>query len=154
MTAEETRKFQEKPLARLIGKLPFLAGCDDAERTAVAHLGIYLMSCRDTKPYFHPHEGDNGHILDRLRLIMSFRGGDRAIIDRGMALIGLQMLHDYKRDVEIDAAIGKYNPLAEGAFDFETTRDELLATIRATESEEMDEDYDDEIAPLSYWSSP
>lgn len=138
MTAEERSRFEAKTVARLIGAIPFLAGCDNPERTAVAHLGTYLLSVRETKPFFHPSAKDDEHILARLRLGMSFQGGDSAIIDKGMAILALNMLNDYVRDIQIDAAMGKHNPVASGAFHADHIGDELMRTIESVSCPEMD----------------
>ncbi len=153
MDTVESEWLRTKPIARLIGAIPFLAGCRNAARTAVAHLGTYIMSIRETKPYFNASSQDDGSILDRLQLIGHFDGGDRAVIERGMALVALSMVLDYQRDIQIDAAIGKYNPVASGAFDFETTRERLEQTIQAVDCPQMDEILNlDDIGTLGYWS--
>ncbi len=146
MDTKELEWLRKKPVAKLIAAIPFLAGCDQPARTAVAHLGTYLLSIRETKPFFNADTTDDGDILDRLRLIMNFRGGDAAVIDRGMALLALNMLDDYKRDVQIDAALGKYNPVASGAFDYEAVRTELIRRIEAGCTVAVDK-YD-EIGPI------
>jgi hypothetical protein len=154
MDSAEAEWLRTKPIARLIAALPFLAGCRHASRTAVAHLGTYLMSIRDTKPYFNASSQDDGDILDRLQLIGNFDGGDKGVIDRGMALIALSMILDYQRDIQIDAAIGKYNPVASGAFDFEATRERLEQTIQAVDCPQMDEILSmDDVGTLGFWSS-
>lgn len=133
MEPAEREWLRAKPVARLVAALPFIAGCKQPERTAAAHLGTYLLSIREAKPYFNATEEDDADIMDRLRLGMSFNGGDQAIIDKGMALLALNMVDDYERDVQIDAAMGKYNPVASGAFDAERVRTELRSRINAVE---------------------
>ncbi|MCG8481270.1 MAG: hypothetical protein MI724_19405 [Spirochaetales bacterium] len=142
MDAEELVWLREKPVARLIAAIPFLAGCDQPARTAVAHLGTYILSIRETKPFFNADPTDDGDILDRLRLIMNFRGGDAAIIDKGMALLALTMIIDYERDTQIDAAVGKYNPVASGAFDYHAIHSDVIGRIEAVDCPEMDKIFD------------
>ena len=142
MDEEERARLHDKPVAKLIAAIPFLAGCDQPARTAVAHLGTYILSVRETKPFFNAEPTDDGDILARLRLIMNFRGGDEAIIDRGMALLALTMIVDYDRDVQIDSAIGKYNPVASGAFDYDIMYSTLMRRIEAVDCPAMDEIYD------------
>lgn len=151
MTAEETRRFKEKDVARLIGSLPFIAGCEDAERTAVAHLGTYILSVKETKPYFNPHRGDNTDIFERLRLGMNFKGGDKAILEKGMSILALNMIDDYARDVHIDEALGKYNPVQDGAFDPAAVREELLKKIQAVKSPEIDTIIYGGVGTRGYW---
>ena len=151
MDEEERARFRDKPVARLIAAIPFLAGCDQPARTAVAHIGTYILSVRDTKPFFNADPTDDGDILARLRLIMNFRGGDAAIIDRGMALLALTMIVDYKRDIQIDAAMGKYNPVASGSFDYDIMQADLVRRIEATNCPAMDEIYDSDIDIEARW---
>ena len=145
MNDEERAKFRDKPVARLIASIPFLAGCDQPARTAVAHLGTYILSVRETKPFFNADPSDDGDILERLRLIMNFRGGDAAVIDKGMALLALTMLVDYERDIQIDAAMGKYNPVASHAFDYDTIHADLVRRIEAVDCPAMDEVFNQEV---------
>ena len=153
MEAEELAWLREKPVARLIAAIPFLAGCDQPARTAVAHLGTYILSIRETKPFFNADPTDDGDILARLRLIMNFRGGEAAVIDKGMALLARNMLDDYRQDIQIDAVLGKYNPVASGAFDYEVARTELNHRIENTDT--VSDEYSD-IGPIvrGTWGGP
>jgi hypothetical protein len=151
MDAEESRSFKEGRIARLIAAIPFLAGCEDAERTAVAHLGTYLLSVRETKPYFNARPEDGASALERLRLISDFKGGDQKIIERGLCLLALNMVSDYRRDIEEDARLGKYNPISAGAWDFQETVAELEYKILCAPCPEMDEIVSMTAIPMAYW---
>jgi len=151
MNALEAKALRENRIARLVAALPFLAGCEDAGRTAVAHLGTYLLSVRDTKRWFCATPEDGSSILERLRLGASFKGGDKDILQRGMSLLALNMISDYKRDLAEDAALGKYNPLGAGDFKFEETVEELEWAIAKRPCDEMDEIINAGEMPLSYW---
>jgi hypothetical protein len=153
MTEEESDRFQAGSIAKLIAAIPFLAGCEDAERTAVAHLGTYLLSIRETKPYFSARAEDSTSVLERLRLGSSFKGGDRRIIERGLCLLALNMVSDYQRDLGEDAALGKYNPIAAGAWDYKDTVADLQWKILNTECAEMEEILPLVVVPMSYWSA-
>jgi hypothetical protein len=154
MTDDESVFLKNKDIAKLIAALPFLAGCEDAERTAVAHLSTYVLSWRETKSYFNAQPGDNGSVFDRLRLIMSFKGGDHEIIERGMSLLALNMITDYRRDAEEDVFLGKYNPVSDGEFDYETLTAELKGRIDAIKCPEMDKIADPEVTPDGFWGGP
>jgi hypothetical protein len=151
MTEDEREELRGSRIAKLIAATPFLAGCDDAERTAVAHLGTYLLSIRETKPYFNTRPEDARGPLERLRLISSFSGGDRRIIERGLCLLALNMVSDYKRDIEEDERLGKYNPIAAGAWDFEDTVVDLQYKIISVECEEMEEIAPMAAIPMAFW---
>lgn len=151
---EEERKFlQEKHVAKLIAAIPFLAGCEDAERTSVAHLGTYLLSVRETKKYFNAKPDDSESVIERLRLIGNFKGGDQTIIDRGMNLLALNMISDYRRDAEEDVFLQKYNPVSAGDFDYESAITELKERIEEVACPEMDKIMTLSIAPLVFWSA-
>jgi hypothetical protein len=151
MTAEERARFSEGRVAKLIAAIPFLAGCEDAERTAVAHLGTYLLSIKETKPYFNARPEDRVSPLERLRLGSNFKGGDQRIIQRGLCLLTLNMVSDYKRDIEEDERLGKYNPIAAGAWDFEDTVADLQYKVISVDCEEMDKIVSIDAIPLSFW---
>ncbi|HAE21693.1 MAG TPA: hypothetical protein DCG47_05135 [Spirochaetaceae bacterium] len=153
MDASEAEALRGNRIARLVAALPFLAGCEDAARTAVAHLGTYLLSVRETKGWFCATPADGSSIMERLRLGASFKGGDKDILERGMSLLALNMVSDYKRDLTEDAACGKYNPIAAGDFAFEETVESLLWAIAKVPCAEMDEIISPGEMPLSYWVS-
>jgi hypothetical protein len=151
MTEAEKKSFAEGRIARLIAAIPFLAGCEEAERTAAAHLGTYLLSLRETKSYFNASAGDGLTVLERLRLISNFKGGDARIIERGLCLLALNMVSDYQRDIEEDAALGKYNPISAGAWDYKDTVIDLKYRIMSVECEEMEELSPIDMVPMSFW---
>ena len=151
MDESERNWLRDKRIAKLIGALPFLAGCEQPERTAVTHLSTYLLSIKETKPFFNADPSDDIDILERLRLIMNFRGGDPNIIDKGMSLLALSMLDDYKRDIHIDETFGKYNPVGAGSFDYESTREKLLSRIDTVACPQMDEILNSDMGGESYW---
>ena len=138
MQPHEREWFRNKPVARLIAAIPLMAGCQDAERTAVAHLGSYLLSIKSTKPYFNATTADDTDIFERLRLGMNFVGGDEAVIDKGMSMLALCMVIDYSQDAHEDSMRGKYNPVHSGAFDYGAVREDLEERIAAVECPEMD----------------
>ena len=151
LTAGEHERLHASPVAKLIAAIPFLAQCDDAERTAVAHLGTYLLSVRETKRYFCATAADDTSVLERLRLISAFKGGDPAIIDRGMCLLALEMVSDYRRDAEEDVFRGKHNPISSGDWDHDEVVADLTRRIEAVESPEMDAIMSIALAPDVFW---
>ncbi len=152
MTQEERERFHGSRIAKLIGAIPFLAQCEDAERTAVAHLGTYLLSIRETKRYFNANREDRVSVLARLRLGSNFEGGEKAIIDRGLSLLALNMVYDYRRDAEEDVFLGKYNPVSEGDIDFALAIENLTRTIEAIPCGEMEEILPVQAAAEDFWN--
>src|SRR5689334_16668715 len=49
----QRERLAENPVARLIAELPFLAGADQAERTAYAHLSVLLTAARNPRVFGH-----------------------------------------------------------------------------------------------------
>ncbi len=141
MNDEESEWFGNKKIARLIAAIPFLADCGQPERTALNHLGSYLFSIRPaSKKYFDCTEDDHtgGNIIQRLETINTFIGGDKNIIKKGMALLSLCMISDYKRDMQADKQAGKFNPLNSGSIDYEKAESQLTGTINEIRNSEMD----------------
>lgn len=152
MSAEETERFTGHPIARLIAALPFVAGCERPERTAAVHLGTYVLSVRDTRHLFYATESDDRGVFARLEPIAQFDGGDPAVIEKGMALIALNMVVDYRRDRELDSAVGKHNPFASGAWEADSVVAELHRTIEATACPELETIMSGGDGTESYWA--
>jgi hypothetical protein len=153
MTEHERQRFRRGMVAKLIAAIPFLAGCEDAERTAVSHLGTYLLSVRETKPYFNARPEDGASPLERLRLGSNFKGGDQRIIEKGLCLLALNMVSDYQNDIEEDERLGKYNPIAAGAWDFKTMVEDLEWKIINVPCEEMDSIAPIRAIALAWWAN-
>lgn len=152
LSAEQTQALLGKDIANLIAALPFIAGCGHPGRTACAHVGTYLLSFK-AGAYFNADAGDNLGIYDRLSLVYGFQGGNPGLIRKGMALLALNMLADYKRDQASDAQKGKYNPLNAGAFVYETEKAKLEADIDAVVSPDIDAILTKEVAVQVWWQS-
>jgi len=139
MDESERTRFASKPIARLIAALPYLAGCERPERTAIEHLGVYVLSVRSTRCAFFASPDDDRDVFARLEPIMRFRGGDRSIIERGMTLLALNMVADYDRDQGVDRVLGKYNPIAAGTWDADAMAGALRRRATEIDCPEMDE---------------
>jgi hypothetical protein len=138
MNKEDQEWLLNKNLAKLIAAIPYLAGCDDPGRTAITHLGAYILSIR-IKTVANCQPTDDINLFRRLEMINNFIGGDQAIIQKGMSLIALNMIADYARDIDEDRMFGKYNPVDSGAFDYVTEKKGLETIIESVECREMDE---------------
>jgi len=151
LSEEETKHLAASKIARLIGELPLIAGCKDAERTALAHLSIYLTAARGGKSWFNHQKSDNSDINSRLKLGMSFIGGDEKIIGRGMDLLAMVMLSGYNRDRAKDLKAGKYNPLNDEAWNYEQLSTQLRKKLEANPSSKLDAILTPEESILSTW---
>lgn len=151
MDQEEAERFREKSIARLIAALPFLAGSAHPVRTATQHVGIYVLSVRETRNSFYATEADDRYVYARLGPISSFEGGDERIIRRGMALLALNMVNDYARDVSLDRMLGKHNPVASGAWNYEAIVRELQRHIEVVDCPHMDDIMASDEGADGYW---
>lgn len=154
MAPEEAASFRENSVARLVGLLPFAAGCDDAERTAIAHLATFVVANRgDARAVFDHAPADDVEPLARLSTIADFSGGDPGILARGMALLALCMLSGYRRDAAKDAASGEYNPINSGAWDSGRVEAALLADARAVDPGVLDAIMTETQALEGFWEN-
>ncbi len=150
-TATERESFSQNKTAKLMAAIPFVAECAEAERTALAHLSVYLMASLGGREVFDHSKDDNKDFFARLRLIMCHSGGDEKVVRKGMALLGLMMLNGYKRDQSKDRASGEYNPLNDGSWDFETLNEKLLQEARVSDGNELTEILSEEDAIITVW---
>ena len=134
---DETQRFAAKDLAQLIGATPFIAGCKDPLRTALSHLGTYVLSVRLHDAAL-ARPTDDEYLFRRIELLGNFIGGNEELIQRSMNLIALYMLLDYVRDMVEDQHSGKYNPVSSGSFDPLAERERLLDEITRVPCPEMD----------------
>ncbi len=143
LTDDEKRRLKSKRLAKLIASIPYLAGCEDAERTAIANLSTYLLSTK-LKNAAKAKVTDDDYLMKRIHLLNNFIGGDPSVIRKGMDYIALVMINDYYHDREEDRQLGKYNPVNAGALDYDSERGRLLNEIRSIDCPEMDKIADPE----------
>lgn len=144
MTAEvlrlapsELETLRNNRIARLIGAIPLLAECPDADRVAVQHVVTYVAAIRLSGIFDHRREDDDP-IAARLERISHFPGGNRKIIQRGMDLLTIVMISGYERSKVADRREGVYNPLTSGVWDGDRERSRLVKAVRAVPSPEMD----------------
>lgn len=152
LTNDERRSLYSSRIARLIGALPFLAGCDEAERTSLAHIGTYLVAARGSKTTFNHNYNDDKGVMNRLEEIGHFKGGNQAILEKGMKLLALNMVHGYMRDIEYDKSINKYNPISAGVWDYKLLVKSLTDDIKSIKCSEMDPYGTCESVVFDYWS--
>jgi len=152
MTDGEAGRFRSSRVARLVGLLPYLAGCDDAERTALSHLATLVVAGRgEARRAFDHAPADDAEPLARLRTISDFKGGDEAIISRGLALLGLCMVSGYRRDLEADRLLGSYNPVLEAPKAADAAETSLRRALEAGKPNDADAVLSVDEAVKAYW---
>jgi hypothetical protein len=151
LTPAEKEVFRSREVAQLIAAVPYLAGAEDPERTAIANLGAYLLSVRgSTEAYFNPVPEDDWDIHKRLRPYTRVSGGDERVVTRARDLLAYHMVVDYERDRAEDADLGQYNPVSANAVDSEALKAELLERLTENPSPEMDAILS-AVGPLAWW---
>lgn len=151
--AEEKKAlFKNNRLARLIGAIPFLAGCDQPIRTALSNLTVtYLASHEAGKDVFTHNFSDNESLMKRLEPISHFPNGNPIIADRGMKLLAVIMLSDHNKDKVLDEENGKYNPVSSSIWNYEELIKKLGDQILAVDCPQMDEIISFHEAKASWW---
>jgi len=135
----EYERFSDSKVARLIAAIPYLASCENPERTALSHLATLVLASRNaTRKAFSHKPQDDANPLARLATIADFQGGDRRIIDKGLALLGIVLVSGYLHDAKRDIQSGKYNPVASLAWNPESLLAGLAVQAGLEVSPEMD----------------
>ncbi len=137
-TEEERKDFVGNEVAQLVAAIPYVAGCEDAKRTSLAHLSIYFTELRGGSVIFDHNTDDNKSVYTRLRLISLFKGGDEKIIHHGMTILAYIMLEGYKESANRDIENNIYNPLNDGSWDYDVVKTSLLNDIRQNPVNELD----------------
>lgn len=137
-TAEEQEKFANNEVARLMVAIPFVAGCEDAKRTALAHIAVYITDLRGGDTIFAHTKEDNNSVLSRLRLLSSFKGGNTNVIHHGMTLLALVMLEGYKDSKDYDIGHNQYNPLNDGTWDYAELKHSFINDINENPCTDLD----------------
>lgn len=134
----EIARLRDSSTARLIAALPYVAGCQEAERTAFGHLCLYMAEIRAGHGPGDHTGGDEESLMGRLRMLADFKGGDACVIDHGMKLLAFVMVQGYNRSRREDAEKGIRNPFANGAWDYDTLNAALASEIEASPCEPLD----------------
>lgn len=129
LSGKEEKQLYNSNTAKIIAAIPFVAGCNEPERTAIAHLCIYEAEIKGFQKYCAHLPNDDDNIFNRLAFISTFDGGNPAIIQHGMNILAFIMIENYNRSKEKDLKEGIYNPIANGNWDYKTLKTNLLKKI-------------------------
>ena len=152
LSADEQAALGNNKAARLVGGLPFIAGCSEPVRTSLSHLGLFVLASTQSCRFVFDHKPADDHDpLTRLAPISHFAGGDRSVLDVGMARLGLAMIGGYRRDQAKDRKSGEYNPLNAKTWDYDTIVAMLNMRIETTELPREAETFFASIEPLLWW---
>ena len=131
LSHNEEQQLKNSNTARIIAAIPFVAGCIEPERTAIAHLCIYMAELRGFQKYYAHLPSDDTNLYNRLKAISNFNEGNKHIIQHGMDMLAYIMVKGYNDSKEQDAVKGIYNPINTGAWNAATLTKELLEKINA-----------------------
>ena len=138
LTDKETVQLYNSNTAKIIAAIPFVAGCKEPERTAIAHLCIYEAEIKGFQKYYAHLPSDDEDIYNRLAFISTFEGGNPAIIEHGMSILAYIMVEGYNRSKEKDLRNGIYNPIVNGKWDYRKLKNQLLKKIYNFDCPEID----------------
>ena len=138
MTHAERNTLYYSTTARIIATIPFEAKCEEAERTAIAHICLYIAEIRGFQKYCAHNKDDDKDIFNRLLCISNFKGGNKDIIEHGMSLLALIMLEGYKETSKHDKENNIYNPVAEGIWDYRVMKNKLIWHINKIKAPVLD----------------
>jgi hypothetical protein len=138
LSETEREGLSQSRVAQLIASIPFLAGSSNAKRVSLANMAIYMMSFGESKDAFNATTDDDRDVFARLQLA-NFGDGDPQIIERGLAMIALNMVADYRRDTVADIVNGKHNPIAAASWDYEELKLELGRKVESVSCPGMDD---------------
>lgn len=156
LTKKEKQRLSKNTAAHFLYRLPFIAGCINPERTALANLILYITEAFlfNKTPHLlsvtnHTPE-DDSNIFSRLNHLMHYYGGNSKA--HGTALLALIMLCGYDKSRNKDSLKGVYNPLNSGAWNFTEKKEELLSIINDNFCTEVDRELSVEKAMLDRWA--
>lgn len=151
---EEKEWLKTSRMARLIAATPFLAACDKPEETAFSHLILYLISLHESaREIYHHRPIDDKEVYTRLFPVSNFLGGNASVIQCCLDLMALTMLANYQKDAEDDRRIGKYNPLNESKWNYQSESEKLIESINTNSTPEIAEIYTVDDALRGFWKN-
>ncbi len=135
-TADFSKILKTHGIARLVARIPFLAGCSNPKRLATEHLGTFLLWGM-LKKYFYYQPSEN--LRGRIAGIGAFPDGDADVLSVATDILELLSLFDHVQDQAADRAADKFNPITSGDVEPDIRGDVLLSRIQAASKAVTDE---------------
>ena len=129
LNSKEIENLSNSTTAKIIATIPFESNCKEPERTAIAHLCLYIAELKGFQKYCSHNKEDDADIYNRLAFISTFEGGNYQIIEHGMAILALIMIEGYKKSKQKDEKTGVYNPLVSGTWNYQSIKNSLICKI-------------------------
>lgn len=149
LNQKERKRFENSNTAKIIATIPFEAKCREPERTAIAHLCLYVAEIKGFQKYCSHLPSDDVDIYNRLAFISTFEGGNKEVINHGMNVLALIMLEGYKISTKKDKTNNIYNPILAGEWNYQSMKNKLLWEINKIEVPNIDWIFT--ITPLNLW---
>ena len=150
LSRKELKWLKNCKTAKLIATIPFVAECYEPERTAIAHLCIYLAEIRGFQKYCSHLPSDDINLFNRLAFISTFEGGNNIVINYGMNLLALEMIEGYNKSKEKDKINNIYNPFISGSWDYEKIKSEIINKLKNSEYSGLEEWFN---SPAESWNA-
>lgn len=131
---EETDWFSNCKTAQLIATIPFAAECIEPERTAIAHLCIYVAEIKGFQKYYAHQPSDDFDIYNRLAFISTFEGGNKKIIEEGMDILALIMIEGYHKSMKKDEKENIYNPFVSKTWNYNKIKKQIKSKLTINKS--------------------
>jgi hypothetical protein len=138
LSFNEKEKLQSSKVAKLIAAIPYVAKCNEPERTAIAHLCLYMSEIRGFEKFCSHNQIDDIYYMNRLSFIATFSGGDEKIINHGMNLLALAMIEGYNQSSKSDKEKGIYNPFVSKVWDYKQLKSEIMKELSKVYIPELD----------------
>lgn len=152
MDEQRAARLRGNATVKLIAAIPYLAGCREPERTALAHIATYVVACSKAGEKAFDHKpSDDYDVLARLATGAEFEGGDPAVINKGMKILASAMIEGYRQDKESDKIKGIYNPVGAGVWNADDKLSMLKLSIASVQDEEMDMIAEELAVKASWW---
>ena len=145
--------IQDHRLCRLIGMLPFLASTDNPFRDGFTNLSLFLLS-KDS-PFGNVYNDQPNEHMDIMRPLIPFchfSGGDERLLSRGMHLVAMVLLNEYKRNMDRDLDENRYNPLNSGQWNYQAVMETLSLCVDEVPCPLMDDILSREFLPFTNWA--
>jgi len=144
--------IKESRLCRLIGLLPFLGRTGNPYRDGFSNLTVYILGTFSPVRNIYSHyPQDDRDVMSRLAPLCGFSGGDRRILARGMHIVALVLLMEYRRHQDEDLRENRYNPLNAGTWDYEAIVSTLKQCVVENGCSVMDSVFPLEYLPFTRW---
>lgn len=130
---QEQELLSQSLVAKILGAIPYLAGCDNPDQLAVLEVSLYIVAMRNKELFSHREKQT---IRERINtgFLSPLREGDPNIVDFGLTLLELISLNDHKSDLTSDLLNEHSNPLTDGNILYFPSKQILIKKLESFDS--------------------